>query len=263
MTSLTMKYQNDMAHQRLSILDVWVDAVSREAASDQVRSWLRHGTRPHTVLASNPEKNFSVPADQELYQTFRDADLLLPDGIGMVMAARLLCGIKLERVPGSEFIFDICRLAREGSYGVYVYGAKEWVNQTACTRLQQRYPGLRLVGRANGYVPREDMPRLVDDINACRADILFLALGSPRQEKWMATYARHLTTVKVCQGVGGTLDTIAGNVRRAPPIWCRYNLEWFYRLLKEPKRIRRQKVLPLFALAVLRECLARRRPLAT
>ena len=101
------------------------------------------------------------------------------------------------------------------------------------------------------------MSGLIDAINASGAQILYVALGSPRQEKWMATYAYRLQSVRICQGVGGTLDTIVGNVKRAPKIWCRWHLEWFYRLLKEPKRIRRQRVLPLFALAVLREWASR------
>lgn len=238
--------------RRLDILNIWVDAISRSEAGNRTREILHNGRRPHFVFASNPEKNFTVPADPILYDMYRRADILLPDGIGMVMAARLLYGIKLERVPGSEFIFDICEIAREKDYGVYVYGAKEWVSQKACLKLSQRYPDLNIVGRSNGYVPAEAMPELIAEINASKAAVLFVALGSPRQEKWMATYAGQLTSVRICQGIGGTLDTIAGNVKRAPQLWCRHNLEWLYRLLKEPKRIQRQKVLPLFALAVLK-----------
>ena len=97
------------------------------------------------------------------------------------------------------------------------------------------------------------MPNLLDYINKSRAKILFLALGSPKQEKWFATYHRELKHVKVCQCIGGTLDTIAGNVKRAPEFWQRFSLEWFYRLMIQPKRIRRQKILPLFAIAVLKD----------
>jgi N-acetylglucosaminyldiphosphoundecaprenol N-acetyl-beta-D-mannosaminyltransferase len=95
------------------------------------------------------------------------------------------------------------------------------------------------------------MPALVDRINESKADILFLALGSPRQEKWFAKHKDSLTYVRVCQGIGGTLDTIGGTVKRAPAAWCNLGLEWLYRLLSEPSRIKRQKVLPIFALKVI------------
>lgn len=224
----------------------------------RVSGFLEQGARPHAIFAANPEKNFSVPADAELYECYRQADLLLPDGIGVVLAARLLHGARLQRLPGSEFIFDICQLAEAGGHGIFVYGAREEVNKASVERLQQRYPGLRIAGRANGFVPPDEMPRLIEQINASAASILFLALGSPRQEKWFATHKDRLTTVRVVQGIGGTLDTIGGNVQRAPEFWCRHNLEWFYRLAKEPKRIKRQKVLPVFVLLVLKRWLSTR-----
>ena len=239
------------ARQRLNILDIWVDPVSRQEALAKVGDFLSNGNRPHCIFAANPEKNFSVPADPLLYEVYRGADLLLPDGIGMVLAARALYGKRLERVPGAEFIFDICRLAAESGKGIFVYGAREHVNKSACDKLAQRFPGLKIAGRSNGYVPAEKMDGLLDTINTSGAAILFVALGSPMQEKWCAAHAHKLEHVKVIQGVGGTLDTIAGTVKRAPAAWCKMNLEWLYRLLKEPRRIRRQKVLPLFAAAVI------------
>ena len=245
-------------NNRLSILDVWVDPVSREEAIDRVRGFLRDGDRPYSIFASNPEKNFTVPKDPELYECYRQADLLLPDGIGMVKAAQVLYGAALSRVPGSEFIFEICRVAREEGRGVFVYGAKEEVNARSCEALAERFPGLKIVGRANGYVTGDEMPGLIEKINVSGASVLFLALGSPKQEKWFAKYKDRLTLVRVVQGIGGTLDTIGGTVKRAPEFWCRHNLEWLYRLLSEPNRIARQRVLPIFAWLVLVEWVKKR-----
>jgi N-acetylglucosaminyldiphosphoundecaprenol N-acetyl-beta-D-mannosaminyltransferase len=238
-------------NDRLKILNIWVDPVDRKEAIQRVRNFLAKGTSPHAIIAANPEKNFSVPKDDVLYHTFKTADLLLPDGIGVVFAARILYGAKLKRVPGSEFIFDICEIAERGSYKVFIYGAKEDVNKETVKELKNRYPDLKIVGRANGYVKEHDMPDLIDRINTSKAEILFLALGSPKQEKWYAAHKERLHYVRVVQGVGGTLDTIAGTVKRAPEIWCRFQLEWLYRLIKEPKRVKRQKVLPIFAAMVL------------
>ena len=238
--------------ERLNILDIWVDPVDRHEAINRVEGFLRKGGRPHTVFASNPEKNFSVTKDPTLYDTFKNADLLLPDGAGIVWAARLLFGARLERVPGSEFIFDICELAvREGSR-IFVYGAKENTNRAAVEILNKRYPLLKIAGRSNGYVKEPKVPTLIDHINNSHAEILFLALGSPKQENWYARYHRELKYVKVCQCIGGTLDTIAGNVKRAPEIWQKTSLEWLYRLIMQPSRINRQKVLPLFVFEVLK-----------
>jgi N-acetylglucosaminyldiphosphoundecaprenol N-acetyl-beta-D-mannosaminyltransferase len=239
--------------KRLSILNIWVDPVDMEQALACVERFIDEGGSPHAVFAVNPEKNFSVPKNPALYKIFRNADLLIPDGIGVVLAARLLYGARLKRVPGVELMHNICRLSAKKGYKVFVYGAKEKVSSEACDRLRVLYPGLRIVGRANGYVEEKDMAALVNQINGSEADILFLALGSPRQENWYARHRDALKTVKVCQGIGGTLDTIVGTVKRAPALWCRLNAEWLYRLLAEPKRAGRQKVLPLFAAMVMRE----------
>jgi len=236
---------------RLKILDIWVDPVDMNLALKRVVEFVEQGARPHSVFAVNPEKNFSVPKDLDLYKHFRNADLLIPDGIGIVVAARILHGTRLSRVPGVELMGNICNLAARKGYKVFLYGAKEEVSRIAAEKLSERYPALTIAGRASGYVREEEMPALVESINNSGAEILFLALGSPKQEKWFATYGPSLTTVRVCQGIGGTLDTIAGNVKRAPEIWCRWNLEWLYRLLSDPRRLKRQKDLPVFASKVL------------
>ena len=237
---------------RLKILNVWVDPVDMNGALQRVENFVEQGDRPHSVFAVNPEKNFSVPRDPNLHKVFSEADLLIPDGIGVVMAARILYRVGLARVPGVEMMDEICRLSARKGYRVFIYGAKEDVSAKAAETLRLRYPSLDIVGRANGYVSAEETPKLIEQINASGAQILFLALGSPRQENWFATYASQLQTVRVCQGIGGTLDTIAGTVKRAPEFWCNMNLEWFYRLMSEPKRIARQKVLPVFAYQVFR-----------
>jgi N-acetylglucosaminyldiphosphoundecaprenol N-acetyl-beta-D-mannosaminyltransferase len=238
-------------NKRLNILELWVDPVDRVEAIRTVKSFMEKGGGPQAVFSSNPEKVFSIPKDPALHETYKNAGLLLPDGIGMVIAARILHGVRLTRIPGSEFIHDICRLAEEEGYRVFVYGAAEDVNRAAVERLERRYPSLQIAGRSDGYVKKENMGNLINRINESGAKILFIALGSPRQEEWFATYKDSLEHVRVCQGIGGSLDVIAGMVRRAPERWQRLNAEWLYRLISEPGRIRRQKVLPVFAARVL------------
>jgi N-acetylglucosaminyldiphosphoundecaprenol N-acetyl-beta-D-mannosaminyltransferase len=237
---------------RLNILDIWVDPVDRYEAINRVEEFLQKGERPYTVFAANPEKNYSVPKDPTLYETFKNADLLLPDGIGIVLAARILFGVRLERIPGSEFIFDICRLAARNGCGIFIYGAKEEANKEAVNRLKKQFHDLKIAGRCNGYISKAEIPALINRINESRAEVLFLGLGSPKQEKWYSEYHRELKYIKVCQCIGGTLDTIAGNVKRAPEIWQKSSLEWLYRLIIQPRRIRRQKILPFFIFAIFK-----------
>jgi len=235
----------------LNILDIWVDPVDRFEAINRVEGFLRKGKRPHTIFAANPEKNFLIPKDPALYEIYKNADLLLPDGVGIVWAARILFGARLKRIPGSDFMFDICRLAAKNKCGIFIYGANEKTNKTATDKLKKKIPGLIVAGRSNGYIRQSEMIQLLACINRSKAKILFLALGSPKQENWFARYHRELKYVSVCQCIGGTLDTIAGNVKRAPKIWQNSSLEWFYRLIRQPHRIRRQKVLPVFIFYVL------------
>lgn len=240
-----------MTPKRYRVLNLWTDAVTMDEALARVVEFVENGKRPHTVFATNPEKNFSVPADPDLYRCFKQADLLLPDGIGMVVGAKILHGAKLERVPGCEFMQQVCALAGRKGYKVFIYGAKEEVNARAAQVLRDRIPGLQIVGRCNGYWPQEKMAELVERINDSKAQILFLALGSPKQEQWFAEHRERLPQVRVVQGIGGTLDVVSGAVPRAPAFFCATGLEWLYRLITEPKRIKRQKVLPLFAVQIV------------
>ena len=178
--------------------------------------------------------------------------MLIPDGIGVVIAARLLQGVDIQRVPGIELMGSICERAAERGYRVFLFGAKEDVNAEAARVLAARYPDLEIVGRVDGYVTEAAMPALIDRINDAGADILFIALGSPRQEIWVGRHASDLG-VKVCQGVGGSFDVIAGNVKRAPKLFRDLNLEWFHRLASQPQRALRQSALPKFAWQVAKQ----------
>jgi N-acetylglucosaminyldiphosphoundecaprenol N-acetyl-beta-D-mannosaminyltransferase len=240
-----------MGVKRIDLLGVPVDCVTMDQALDWADSMM-NGPHSCTILAVNPEKVMRAQKDGKLLDQLRAADLLIPDGIGIVIAARLLGLGHAERVPGSELMPKLCERAVSKSYTVFLFGASAEVNQQAVAVLRERYPGIRIVGSHHGYVKDADMPAVITCINECHPDLLFVALGSPRQELWMARYLPQLS-VKVCQGVGGTFDVIAGRVRRAPKFFRSLHLEWFYRLASNPRRIRRQTALPLFAFHVLRK----------
>jgi N-acetylglucosaminyldiphosphoundecaprenol N-acetyl-beta-D-mannosaminyltransferase len=222
-----------------------------DKALRKVEDMIERGDRPQTVLAVNPEKELSVPKDSELHEMFRKADMLIPDGVGVVLAAKALHGSSISRVPGCELMQRVCGLAAEKGYPVYVYGAKPEVNEKAVEEVKRMFPGIKVAGSSHGYVPPEGMKGLVEDINSSEAKVLFVAMGSPRQEKWMLEHMPELKNVRVCQGIGGTLDILSGNIKRAPEFYCRLGLEWLYRLVSEPKRLKRQSYYQVFALKVI------------
>lgn len=235
--------------RRIEILGVPVDCLNMGSALDYADELVR-GDKPAVVIAVNPEKVIKAHEDSWLLDQLKAAALLLPDGIGIVWAARILGLARMQRVAGADLMLALCQRAAERDYRVFLYGAAPEVNIRARNALEKMFPKLRIVGNRNGYVQPPEMAALVEEINGSGADILFVALGSPRQEFWMSTHLPALK-VKICQGVGGTLDVIAGNVRRAPPAWQAMHLEWAYRLLREPQRLLRQMALPKFAWQVL------------
>lgn len=236
---------------RIEILGVPVDCLTMEQTVGLASSILA-GDKPHSVVAVNPEKVMRARRDARLLNQLRRADVLIPDGIGVVFAARLLRLGRPERVPGSELMPRLCALAAREGRRVFLFGAAPEVSARAAEVLSRRYPGLVVAGRQHGFLNEADMPALIDRINALEVDLLFVALGSPKQEDWMDRYLSALR-VKLCQGVGGTFDVIAGRVRRAPAAWRALNLEWLYRLATNPGRLRRQSALPLFAFHVVKQ----------
>ncbi len=243
--------------RRVSVLEAPVDSVDLVGALAYIARYIRVATEPGTILAVNPEKVYALRASPFLMRFFERGTLLLPDGIGVVLAMNFLHRAGVGRVPGADLMQELCKMATREGRGIFIYGAREEVNSRSVEILRQRHPGIRIVGRANGYVGPEAMDGLVASINASGAEILFVALGSPRQEHWMHDHLPELT-VKICQGIGGTLDTITGDVRRAPVVFRRTGLEWLYRLMRQPSRWRRQIVYPLFVIEVMQQALTSR-----
>ena len=201
------------------------------------------------VVTPNPEIVNLARQREDYRQVLNGAGLVLPDGIGVIHAAKILGTPLQERVPGIDFASGLLtRLAQTGGR-LFLLGAKPGVAESAAEKLRAAYPGLQICGTHDGYF-QDDAP-VVEAIRAARAEVVFVCLGAPKQEFWMARNGPE-TGAKLMLGLGGVLDVFAGAVERAPERWQRMGLEWLYRLIREPSRIGRMARLPLFLVQAYR-----------
>lgn len=210
-----------------------------------------HMKKKGYIVTPNPEIVYLTLDDPAFRSLINGAALVLPDGIGIIYAAKILGKALFGRVTGIDFADLLMhRLAQEG-LRLFLLGAKPGVAELAAENLQKKHPGLIISGCKDGYF--QDSQEAVDAINAAGgAEVVFVCLGAPKQEHFMAEQLDKLDASLLC-GLGGSLDVFAGTVKRAPAIFSKLGLEWFYRLYKEPWRFRRMLKLPLFLLLAVKK----------
>jgi N-acetylglucosaminyldiphosphoundecaprenol N-acetyl-beta-D-mannosaminyltransferase len=212
---------------------------------------------PHMIVTSDTPSIVRARDDAEYQEIVRAADLVTADGRGVVWMARVLGLPMRERVSGVDLVERICRRAVDRHYSAYLLGAMPGVAEEAAQALSARCPGLRIAGTDHGYFSDDEEAGVVRRIAEARPDILFVALGAPRQEKWIRRHIAELQ-VPVAIGVGGAFDVLAGRVPRAPAWMQRAGLEWLFRLLREPARLPRMWALPRLVWMSLWEALRKR-----
>lgn len=200
-----------------------------------------------SCVAITPEKIYKARRNRELKEMIKAADLCICDGAGAAAAVRLLHGRKIPRVTGIQLFFDLVACAEALGLRIFLLGATPESNAGAHEKLRQLYPKLQIAGKQHGYFSGSG--EVISKINDSSADMLFVAMGSPRQEKWIATY-RQKVHVPYCMGVGGVFDVLSGRAKWAPRICRKTGTEWLYRLILEPRRFHRNAVVWLFALGV-------------
>lgn len=259
----------------VEILGVRVDCVDFAETLDQIAEWIeqanaeagpvtgRQAAIPsssapidhppstiHQICTVNPEFIMTARRDGHFAKVLRQADLCVPDGIGVLWAARRQGVTLQERVTGSDGIYRICERAAQEGWRIFLLGAAEGVAEQAARRLVELYPPLQVVGVYSGSPAPTDWPTIAERLTAAQPHILFVAFGHPRQDLWIAQH-RHELPGQVALGIGGAFDFVAGVTLRAPRWMQRWGVEWLYRLLQQPWRWRRMIVLPFFALSVL------------
>lgn len=190
---------------------------------------------PCHIGVVNAAKLVNMRRDPALREAVLASDVIYADGMSIVLASRLLGTPLPERVAGIDLMLGILERGNEAGYRVYCLGATEEISRRAATAIAHRFPNVRIVGRRNGYFDDADEPAIVDDIVRSRAQVLFVAISSPKKEQFMARWADRLDLVT--HGVGGSFDVLAGLVQRAPRSWQQCGLEWLYRVLQEPRRL--------------------------
>lgn len=210
------------------------------------------------IITANPEIVMMIKEDREFKSITETADLITPDGIGIVFAAKLKGEKSLhERVTGFDILQNCLIEGNKKGWSIFLLGASEEVNSEAYKRISGDYTNLKIVGRHNGFFNETEEQAIVKEIEEKSPDILVVAMGAPISDKFIYKYKDRLNA-KVAIGVGGSLDVIAGKVKRAPMIWQKMHLEWLYRRIQEPSRKERQKKLKSFVMEVFSECIFNR-----
>jgi N-acetylglucosaminyldiphosphoundecaprenol N-acetyl-beta-D-mannosaminyltransferase len=243
--------------ESVKILGVRIDKVTLDKATSTVEEYL-HQNETKVIYTPNTEIVMEARKNDEFRSILNEGDLIIPDGIGLIYASKMKRKPLYERVTGFDLSMRMLKVANENGYSIFLLGGREGIAEKAGKNIVKKYPNIRIVGSNNGYFKgahigfegHEEEIRVVQKINDAKPDILFVGFGAPKQEKWIHLYKDNLNA-KVIIGNGGTMDILAGEAKRAPELWQRLGLEWFYRLVKEPSRIKRQMCLPYFMLIVL------------
>ena len=236
-------------------MGVGFDNLTKSEFTARAESMLHNGERGY-VVTPNAEIVYESIHDDGFRALLNGASMVLPDGAGVVLGAKILGTPIREKVAGIEFGEEVCRILAKNQGRLYLLGSKPGIAKAAGEKLAEKYPGLTICGTADGYF--KDEQAVIEKINAARPDVLFVCLGAPKQEKFMKA---HFDELQVCLmlGLGGSLDGYAGVAQRAPRWMIDMSLEWLYRLLKEPKRLGRMMRLPKFVLACGGEKLRRKK----
>lgn len=241
----------------IKIFGIRIDNVSLDEATKIVDGFLQ-GDRLRTISTPNTEIVMAAKDDEKIKGIINNSDLVIPDGIGLIYGSKIRGKPLKERVTGFDLSIKLLEIANEKGYSLYLLGGKEGVAKKAGENILKRYPNIKLAGFHHGYFKGshtgynnyEEEMEIIDEINKAKPDIIFVGLGFPKQETWIAANKDRLPG-KVIIGNGGTMDVLAGKSKRAPEIFQRLGLEWLYRLIQEPRRIKRQLALPKFMLHVL------------
>lgn len=234
---------------KLSILGVKVDRVTRKEALEKFAGFMDKEGQS-LIVTPNSEIILNADKDPRLKELINNAAMVIPDGIGLVIASKQLGQPLEERVTGIDFAHSALEWCAANDRKVYFLGSKPGIARKAAENMMAEIPGLQIVGDRDGYFKAEEEEDVARAIAQTGAEFLCVALGSPKQELFADKY-KDILGVKAAVGIGGSLDVWSGTLQRAPEFYCKYGLEWFYRLIQEPSRFKRMAKIPMLFIKVM------------
>lgn len=208
--------------------------------------------QPHQIITANPIMVMTALDHPDYMKMMNQAELIVPDGAGVVWASGYVGQPVKERVAGYDLIHELMKVGETKNWKVYLLGASSDIIEAAADKLKRLYPRIEIVGYRDGYFGAEQDQQVIEDILQANPDILLVGRSADKQEPWIAQHKQELR-IPVMMGVGGSFDVLSGKLKRAPVMFQKLRLEWFYRLLQEPWRYKRMLTLPKFAVKVIRE----------
>ncbi len=222
--------------EKVDIIGIPVDNLTQEEAIEKLTKFIEE-KKFHLVFTLNSENATKVLENRDFLDIVKKADLVVPDGIGIILASRILKTPLKERIPGIDLSFKLMEIANEKGYKIVLIGGKLGVSEKAKENLEKIFKNIKILKTYNGYFKDDEENKIVDEIENLNPDILLVGMGSEKQEKWIWKNREKFKNIGVCIGVGGTLDIWAGIKKRAPIFIQKIGLEWLYRALIEPKRV--------------------------
>ena len=237
--------------QRLEILGIGIDRIDSNEALRQIGQFIASGT-PHQIVTANAEIIYQASKNEKMKNVINAAQMVTADGSGVVWASRQLGQPLAQRVTGIDLVNSICEQSAKDKWKIYILGSAPGVADTAANNIRDKFPGCNIVGTHHGYFNEQEEVQIIAELEQLQPDVLFVALGAPKQEYWIADHIQQLN-IPVAMGMGGSMDVLSGNVKRAPKWMQKMSLEWLYRLLIQPTRFKRVLALPKFMLAVKKQ----------
>ncbi|MHB9036091.1 MAG: WecB/TagA/CpsF family glycosyltransferase [Armatimonadota bacterium] len=235
----------------ITLLGVKVSRVDSAQTLEAIEGFIASGTA-HMIVTADASMIVRAQDDVELREIINEADLVTPDGSGIIKGAKILGTPLLERVSGVDLAREMCRMSAEQGFSIFFLGAEPGIADAAAENLSKTYPGMKIAGTHDGYFTPNRDAEVASLVKASGAQALLVAMGIPRQEKFIRKYM-HEMGVCVAMGVGGSFDVFSGKVKRAPKWYQDHGLEWAYRLANDPSKISKVSVLPKFLIMVYRE----------
>lgn len=230
--------------ERVNILGVQFDHVTMNEAVGQVMDALS-SRQQMIITTANPEIVMMAKKEPAFMALVNASDLIVADGIGIIYGSKIIKQPLPERVAGFDMIQAIFGEMAKTDMRCYFLGAGPGIAEMAAQKMQEKHPGLKIAGVHDGYFTKEQIPSIIDEINESGTDFLMVGLGAPKQEQWIRDFKDQIHA-KVLIGCGGSFDGMSGHVKRAPNVFIKLHLEWFYRLIKQPRRAKRMLQLPIF-----------------